>query len=98
MSLHDIDVISLQYFSNFNKVRSLNLLLDTLQLVRLKKNGIFCERKISQSYTSAEIVFLQGVKENTCLQQNVSHLLLFSFNLQSHLASKMVSEPEMGGF
>lgn len=47
---------------------------------------------------SAEIVFLQGVKENTCLQQNVSHLLLFSFNLQSHLSSKMVSEPEMGGF
>lgn len=36
-SLHDIDMISLQYFSNFDKVRSLNLLLDTLQLVRLKK-------------------------------------------------------------
>lgn len=47
---------------------------------------------------SAEIVFLQGVKENTCLQQNVSHPLLFSFDLQSHLASKLVSEPERGGF
>lgn len=92
-------MISLQYFSNFNKVRALNLLLDTLQIVRLKKKRhILREKKIPQSYTSAEIVLLQGVKENTCLQQNVSHPLLFSFDLQSHLASKFVSEPEMGGF
>lgn len=92
-------MISLRYFSNFNKVRALNLHLDTLQLVRFKKKKAYSAReKIPQSYTSAEIVFLQGVKENTCLQQNVSHPLLFSFDLQSHLDSKFVSEPEMGGF
>jgi hypothetical protein len=29
------------------------------------------------------------MKENTCLQQNTSHHLLFGSNVQSHLASKM---------
>lgn len=49
-SMNDIDVISLQYFSNFNKVRSLNLLLDTLQLVRLKKWYILREKNTTILY------------------------------------------------
>lgn len=49
-SMNDIDVISLQYFSNFNKVRSLNFLLDTLQLVRLKKWYILREKNTTILY------------------------------------------------
>lgn len=45
-----IDVISSQYFPNFNlKFKSLNLHLDTIQLVRKKKRHILRE-KIPQSY------------------------------------------------